>query len=453
MTSAGWWARRSLRLRLTVAATTLFVLGSAGAAALLAVYLRHSLLGAIDDGVRQRARDVAAVAAGGTVPSRLPVTDGESIVQLVDAAGHTLARGSASAAAGVDLAGTGVRAGTVSERRLWTGDPEPTRYRVAAVAVGAEPGTVAYAAAPADDVQDTVSMLLAALAIGGPVAAALVAVGTWALVGRALSPVERLRQQAGALSVDPAPGGAPAPRLDVPPAADELARLAGTFNDLLDRVEAGLRRERRLVADTAHELRSPVAAALARAELAVRYQPAAVQVRALLGDVRRLARLVEDLLVLTRLHGPPAGRPDRAVDLDDLVFAEAAATRPRPGIRIDLSAVSAAQVSGDGAMLERVVRNLLDNAVRHARSAVSVSLAARDGVAELTVADDGPGVQPPDREAVFERFARLDEARARDAGGVGLGLAIVRDVVSAHAGTVAIEDAEPGARFVVRLPR
>jgi signal transduction histidine kinase len=162
---------------------------------------------------------------------------------------------------------------------------------------------------------------------------------------------------------------------------------------------------------------------------------------------------VEDLLVLTRLHGPPAGRPDRAVDLDVLVFAEAAATRPRPGIRIDLSAVSAAQVSGDGAMLERVVRNLLDNAVRHARSAVSVSLAARDGVAELTVADDGPGVQPPDREAVFERFARLDEARARDAGGVGLGLAIVRDVVSAHAGTVAIEDAEPGARFVVRLPR
>jgi signal transduction histidine kinase len=162
---------------------------------------------------------------------------------------------------------------------------------------------------------------------------------------------------------------------------------------------------------------------------------------------------VDDLLVLTRLHGPPAGRRARVLDLDDLVLAEAAAARPRPRIRIDLSAVSAAQLSGDRAMLDRVVRNLLDNAVRHARSAVLVSLAARDGVAELTVADDGPGVPPPDREAVFERFTRLDEARARDAGGVGLGLAIVRDVVAVTAGTVTVEDAEPGARFVVRLPR
>jgi signal transduction histidine kinase len=451
VTLAAWWARRSLRLRLTAAATALFALGSACAAALLAAYLRHSMLGAVDDGVRQRARDVATVAAAGTVPRTLPVTDGETIVQVVDADGRTLTRGSAPAAAGVDLAATGVRPGTVDGRRLLVGDPQPTPYRVAAAAVESRPGAVVYAAAPADDVQDTVSVVVAGLALGGPVAIALVGAGTSVLVGRALSPVERMRRQAAALSVSPASEGA-RHRLEVPPAADELARLAGTFNGLLDRVDAGLHRERQLVADTAHELRSPVAAALARAELAARAEPTITQAAALLEDVRRLARLVDDLLVLTRLHGPPAGHRDRVVDLDDLVLAEAAATRPRPGIRIDLSAVSAAQVAGDRAMLERVVRNLLDNAVRHARSAVSVALAARDGVAELIVADDGPGIPPPDREAVFERFNRLDDARARDAGGVGLGLPIVRDVVAAHSGTVIVQDAEPGARFVVRLP-
>ena len=452
MTPAAWWARRSLRLRLTVAATALFAVGSVGAAALLAAYLRHSMLAAVDDGVRQRARDVATVAAAGTVPRTLPVTGEEAIVQLVDADGRTLARGSTPAAAGVDLATTGVRPGTVDGRQLRVGDPGPTPYRVAAAAVGSRTGAVVYAAAPTDDVQDTVSVVVAGLAVGGPVAVALVAAGTWVLVRRALSPVERMRRQAGALSLDAAPDSGGTPRLELPPAADELARLAATFNGLLDRVDAGLRRERRLVADTAHELRSPVAAALARAELAARAEPPVPQAGALLGDIRRLARLVDDLLVLTRLHGPPAGRRDGVVDLDDLVLTEAAATGPRPGIRMDLSAVSAAQVGGDRAMLERAVRNLLDNAVRHARSAVSVSLAARDGGAELAVADDGPGIPAPDREAVFERFTRLDEARARDAGGVGLGLAIVRDVVAAHAGTVTVEDAEPGARFVVRLP-
>jgi signal transduction histidine kinase len=395
---------------------------------------------------------VATVAATGTVPTTLPVTDGESIVQLVAADGRTLARGSAPATAGVDLAATGVRPGTVGGRRLRVGDPRPSPYRVAAEAVRSGPVAVVYAATPADDVQDTVSLVAAGLAAGGPVAVALVGAGTWVLVGRALSPVERLRRQAGALSLGAAPDGT-SPRLAVPPAADELGQLAGTFNDLLDRLNAGLRRERRLVADTAHELRSPVAAALARAELAVRADPPVPHAGALLADVRRLARLVDDLLVLTRLHAPPTGRQDRVVDLDDLVLAEAAATRPRPGIRVDLSAVSAAQVSGDPAMLERVVRNLLDNAVRHARSAVSVSLAGRDGLAELVVADDGPGIPPADREAVFERFTRLDEARTRDSGGVGLGLAIVRDAVAMHAGTVTVEDANPGARFVVHLPR
>ena len=446
--SGSWWRRRSLRVRLTAASTVLVAAGSVGAAALLAAYLRHSLLEAVDAAARQRAADVAALVASGSLPAGLPGADGESIVQVVDGSGRTLLNGSTTPA--VDLSLTGVRPGTVASRRLATGDPDRTPYRVAAAEVDGRPGAVAYAAAPADDVGDTIMALAAGLAVGIPVTTALVGAGTWVLVGRALAPVERMRRQAGDISA--AAGPVPA-RLAAPASADELARLAETLNDMLDRLDASVRRERRLLADTAHELRSPVAAALARAELAARARPPAPEAAALLDDVRRLARLVDDVLVLTRLSGRAAdpGGPQETLDLDDVVLAEAPAARPRDGVRLDLSRVSAARVVGNRTLLERVVRNLLDNAVRHARSAVAVSLSDRDGTAELAVQDDGPGIPAADRATVFERFTRLDEARHRDAGGIGLGLAIVRDVVAAHHGTVTIEDAGPGARVVVRL--
>jgi signal transduction histidine kinase len=155
--------------------------------------------------------------------------------------------------------------------------------------------------------------------------------------------------------------------------------------------------------------------------------------------------------VLTRTdeHGV---RERREVDLDDLALAEAAGVR-REGLTVDVSGVGAGRVVGDRAALAQVVRNLVDNAARHARTRVELHVGVADGWVELRVDDDGDGVPAEERERVFERFVRLDEARSRDAGGSGLGLAIVREIVSAHGGTsTARESSLGGASFVVRLP-
>ena len=173
----------------------------------------------------------------------------------------------------------------------------------------------------------------------------------------------------------------------------------------------------------------------------------------MLEDTERLTRLVDDLLALARLDESPRLRRASAVDLDEIVFAEVARLRGTTHVVLDAHRVSAGLVHGDPDLVSRIVRNVLSNAVRHARSLVRVSVATVDGQVEFRVADDGPGVPVAERERVFERFHRLDEARARDGGGSGLGLAIVRDAVRAHNGAVSIQDAGPGALVTVRLPQ
>jgi signal transduction histidine kinase len=171
----------------------------------------------------------------------------------------------------------------------------------------------------------------------------------------------------------------------------------------------------------------------------------------LLAESERLSRLVDNLVQLARLDAHPRLR-QHPVDLDEIVFAEVGRARQHSPLTIDEHAVSAARVTGDTDALARVVRNLLDNAARHATSRIEVRLGVHDDGAHLVIADDGPGIAEPDRQRVFDRFTRLDDARARDTGGSGLGLAIVRDIVAAHHGSTHIEDNAPGARIVVRLP-
>ena len=223
---------------------------------------------------------------------------------------------------------------------------------------------------------------------------------------------------------------------------DEVRRLARTMNEMLQRLQAAAERQRRFVADASHELRSPLASL--RTQLEVNRTDAARRVGAVddqLAEVERMERLVGDLLLLAKADERQLVVRSRPVDLREGAgrgragrVAGACATR-HGGSRGDM-------VNGDREELARVVRNLLDNAVRFARARVELSLAERDGHVELTVADDGPGVPAAARERVFERFARLDEGRARDAGGTGLGLAIVREVVVAHSGSVTV-DAPP----------
>jgi signal transduction histidine kinase len=224
---------------------------------------------------------------------------------------------------------------------------------------------------------------------------------------------------------------------------------------MLARLEAARVRQRQFVGDASHELRSPLASIRQTAEVA-KAHPAALPegelADAVLEEGARMQRLVEQLLLLTRTDEGAVAVAPKDVDLDDLVLDEA--RRARDGVEVDTSSVWPARVRGDGPALAQVVRNLLDNAVRHARSRVVLALREVDDAVELVVEDDGPGVPADQRERIFERFVRLDEARARDAGGSGLGLAIVQEIVRVHGGSVAAS-ASPlgGARFVVRLPR
>jgi signal transduction histidine kinase len=253
-----------------------------------------------------------------------------------------------------------------------------------------------------------------------------------------LRPVEVLRREAAAI-----PAMDLSRRLAVP-SARELAALAATLNDLLRRAHEAAEQQRRFIADAAHELRNPVAALLSSLEVHERVtgDPEAA---GLARQAERLSELVNDLLALARLDSGSAGLPP-PVDLGQLVREEAAS---RPSISVN---IVPAVVRADAGLLRRAVANLLDNAVRHARHDVDVCIEIDGPDVVLSVTDDGPGVPDSERERIFDRFTRLDDARSRDAGGVGLGLAIARETVVAAGGSVRVEDARPGARFVVRLP-
>lgn len=268
---------------------------------------------------------------------------------------------------------------------------------------------------------------------------------------RALQPVERLRQQA-----DEIDGQGLVRRLGMSGASDEIDRLATTLNGMLDRIQRLHDAHRRFVSDASHELRSPLATIRYQVELGMQ-EPPALEPGEVLDVVRveseRMVHLVEDLLLLAKLDETSMVTVCEEVDLDDLVLAEAARLRALPGPDVDISGVIAARINGDGRMMARALRNLVDNAARHARSRVSLSIENVPHAVMVHVDDDGAGVPPSEALSVFERFRRLDEGRARDQGGSGLGLAIVRDVARAHGGeTTVTESPTGGARFSVRLP-
>ncbi|MET7845110.1 ATP-binding protein [Streptomyces sp. NPDC005356] len=305
-----------------------------------------------------------------------------------------------------------------------------------------------YAAVPTDDVDISLTQLTGGPAIGVPLAVTALTSVAWMFTGRALLPVEVLRAQTPEITASDL-----SRRLDVSPSADALGRLATTLNDLLARLEAATQKQRQFTADAAHELRSPLSSLHTRLQVAVRHSDSAnwrALAPTLVEDCERLSHLVDDLVWLARLDARPRLR--KRPPGHEIVFAEVRRARERTHFTIDQHAVSAARVDGDADALARVVRNLLDNALRYAVRRIEVSLRVCGGTAQLVITDDGPGIPEPDRHRVFDRFTRLDDARARDAGGSGLGLAIVRDIITAHHGSIDIEDAAPGARLVVRLP-
>jgi len=298
------------------------------------------------------------------------------------------------------------------------------------------------------EVDDTINSITDALIIGFPALVLLVGLLTWYLAGRALRPVEAIRAEAASIT-----GSTIHRRVPVPESGDEVSSLAVTMNEMLDRLEDAATRQRRFVSDASHELRSPVASIRTQLEVALRRPNRddwAVVAQRVLAEDERLEQAVADLVELARLEEGDTTADSVEVDLDEIVFEECARERAVP---IDTTRVSGGRVLGRRDALARAVRNLIDNAARHAETTVRVSLSDDDGTVELVVADDGPGIAPEDRERVFERFTRLDEGRARDAGGMGLGLAVVKSTIERRRGTVQIEENPPhGATFVVRLP-
>ena len=449
--------RLGLRARLLALGVLGLAVGFAFGGTLLVGALGWTLQRSVDEEALRTADAVALLTAEDALPDPLPVAGGQLRVQVVDAQGRIRA---ASIDAdrlvpmlGPDELRPGQRQRLVVDGRR-AGMPGPVRVVTVPAGTPQEPRTVLVAKS-LTDVRHSLRVVRNLLLVGFPLLVAGLGLVAWRVVGATLRPVEQLRSGAAEIT-----GRAGAERLPVPAGQDEIHRLAVTLNDMLDRLAASRDRQRAFVADAAHELRSPLTNMRTELEVARRLGddtdwPAVAD--DLLADTERLSRLVDDLLLLARLDEQDGrSSPVGPVELGELLRG-VAARYPSPPVRLTPPDVPR-WVEGDAGELRRVLVNLVDNALRHASSTVELTVSGPDGAYHLiTVTDDGPGIPAADRERVFARFTRLDDARARDAGGAGLGLAIVRELVRRAGGTVELADAAPGAvapglRATVRLP-
>jgi signal transduction histidine kinase len=311
------------------------------------------------------------------------------------------------------------------------------------------------------DVDATCDLIIRIYWFGLPILLLVVGVLTWALVGLAISPVRAMSREAAAIS-----SATRHTRIGDPGGRDEIAELAATLNSMLARLERSQSTQRRFVADAAHELRSPLSGIRQYAEVALAHGTAtSVEeiAETTLRGIIRIQRLVDDLLVLSRADEHNLAELLRdwvVIDLDDIVADEALRAqvevlpRRQKPVTIDTTAVGAARITGNPDLVRLVMRNLIDNAKRHANSVVAITVAESGQLAITEVEDDGAGIAPEDRRRVFERFVRLDEARSRDTGGSGLGLSLVKEIVQTHGGTIEILDSpRGGARLRVAWPR
>jgi signal transduction histidine kinase len=326
-----------------------------------------------------------------------------------------------------------------------------SQFRVVAVRADVSGSSYTlYVGKSLEPVDNSVQNLIVLLAFGVPPFLLLVGAVTWTVTGRTLRPVEAIRAEVETISTKDLHRRVPESVV-----RDEIGLLAQTMNTMLARLQTATEREQRFVADASHELRSPLAAIKAQLEVDLAHPSSSdwqLSHGEVLEEIGRMQRLVDDLLVLARSDHDTLLLDHRTVDLDDVVLAECRRARARATVEVDTAAVSGGQVDGDPELLARALRNLLDNAVRHARTAVRIALREDEKTVRLEVTDDGPGIAAEERAAIFERFARGDDARARTDGGTGLGLAITREIVNAHNGQIWVEDASPGARFVITLP-
>jgi signal transduction histidine kinase len=459
----------SVRARATLGATLVVAVALVAAGAAVLLSLKSNLMGEAGTQAERSARAVASELAAGTPYGKLSGLDGD------DGPVQVLAGKKRLVAASEDLekiSGTdsdrvkpqppvaprgddddddqeeALEPGEIAGESTFSNgsatiDGHTMDYRFAAVEVEThDRGRLkVYAGAPLAAEHGAVQTALTVMLIGFPLLLGVVGGVTWLVTRRALRPVEGIRSEMAAITASQDL----ARRVPEPQTHDEVARLARTTNETLAALETSVERQRRFVADASHELRSPIASLRTQLEVAAAH-PELLDLDGAVEDTVRLQRLAADLLLLARLDA--GERPaDAKVDLAGLAREE---TEGRTGVTVDAEPVN---VAGSRGQLGRVLANLLDNAQRHARSAVTVSVRREGDLAVVGVADDGDGVPESDRERIFERFVRLDAARSRDDGGAGLGLAIARDVAVRHGGTLtAGQGPAGGALFELRLP-
>ncbi|MFD4636918.1 sensor histidine kinase [Lentzea sp. NPDC058436] len=412
----------------------------------LVMVVRSNLVTSVRTTTEARAAAIASKTAEEGTPT-LPEDEPKGqLVQVLDAQG-AIAAVSANAR-GMPLL-SGILPGSSEEISL---DASGERFLAVVVTTDvAEPKWTVIVVQDLAEPLTATRLLIGLLVAGFPALLALVGITTWLAVGRALAPVGAITGEADAITANELHRRVPEPDTN-----DEIAKLARTVNTMLDRLQKSSDSQRRFVSDASHELRTPVATIRHRTEVA-RVHPDRCTVTDLADPVHdeviRLQSLVDDLLLLARADESNLGLRHVAVDLDDLAFAEAHRLRTSTSLSIKVDTVSAGRIAGDPGALGRAVRNLADNAARHAKSTVAFTVGESSSEVWLEVNDDGPGIPAAQRDRVLERFVRLDDARARDSGGSGLGLAIVTEITAAHRGAVTISDSPwGGARIRLGFP-
>jgi signal transduction histidine kinase len=435
---------RSIRSRVTTASSVVVICLLALIGLLLVVAQRHLLTLGIDEAVVQAVDNLepAVVGAGRAAKLPPPGDPEDSFTILVDADGGLVSK-VGSTPMFVRPSASELSIATVEFANL-----VGRRYRVLARPVATVDGPMTIVEGKnLDDVDESVTTLATTLGVALPVSVVVLAGLVWWITGKVLGPVEAIRAEVSGIGA-----GELNRRVPEPGTGDEIQRLASTMNAMLERIEDAHTQQRRFIDDAAHELKTPLARLRSELDVHVAHpEDPEAMLRRLGVEVEELDALLQDLLLLSRIDA--SGRPiqEQEVDLDDVALSEA--SRVRPDVVVDKTGVTAVRTVGDPAQLARAVRNLLDNAARHATSTVAVGVRRHGDRAELTVDDDGNGVPDDSRERIFDRFARLDDSRTRNAGGVGLGLAIARGIARAHGGDLVVGQSElGGARFVLALP-
>ena len=445
-----------VRLALSFAAVTLLLVGVGGV--LFVRSFRAGLVDSLGPGLRAQSSALVAQVRENGSSAALNTAQVDIVQQVLDASGRVLAstrEGGPEPVVRRETVRAAARSRVFTNTRVG-GEQEPYRVLAAPVMTGSGRQIVVVATS-LEATDEAVTRVREALLVGGGSAVLLAAIGGWLLSAAALRPVDRMRRQAEDISEHDA-----ASRLAVPGTHDEIAALATTMNDLLERLHEALLRQRSFVADAGHELRTPLALLRTELELADRPQRTEPELRDALrhagGSVERLARLTEDLLLLARTDDGIERRFE-GVRLPDIVEASVANARElasSAGVAIEVEVRDQPDVVGSPSLLQRAVDNLVENALRYAPagSTITARVGSRGPNGIVEVLDDGPGFPPEFIPRAFERFRRADDARARVDGGSGLGLSIVLAIARVHGGTAtAANRASRGAIVTLVVPR